>query len=84
MKIKLGKLEFEAKEFPLRLYNKDGKEIYSCDLEGNESWHEYDEDGDLIYCHHSKSKNRGTPRSNSLEGKVVEIDGKKYKLKEVK
>lgn len=105
MKIKLGKLEFEVKELPFRLYDKNGKEIYYCDSTGFELWREYDEngnqtyardsegyewwreydaDGDLIYCHHSKGYEWGTPRSKSLEGKVVEIDGKKYRLKEVK
>lgn len=65
-------------------YNSNGKEIYYENSEGYWKKREYDSNGNQIYFEDSNGKvidNRPKP---SCEGKVVEIDGKKYQLKEVK
>ena len=64
---------------------------WECDANGNktyfEDWEdywcrcEYDANGDESYFEDSKGVKRGTPRSaKTCEGKVVEVDGIKYKL----
>ena len=40
-------------------------------------------DGNETYYENSKGDQRGTPPSQSCAGKVVEVDGKKYKLTEL-
>jgi len=105
MKLQLGKLEIEVKEFPFKLYDKDGKvrycrnefgleywteydkdgnETYYRNSDGYEFWKEYDENGNQTHYRDSTGYEWGTPRSRSCEGKIVEIEGKKYRLKEVK
>ena len=67
-----------------RKFDSNGNEIYYENSSGFWVKWEYDSNGDLIYYEDSKGKvvdNRPNP---SCEGKVVEIDGKKYQLKEVK
>ena len=44
---------------------------------------EYDRKGNLTYYETSDGYKKGTPRSQSCNGKVVEVDGKKYKLTEL-
>ena len=71
-------------EFPFKINDKNGDNIYTEHSDGRWYKKEYDSfrnetrwessDGDII-------DNR--PKS-SCEGKIVEIDGKKYQLKEVK
>ena len=60
-------------------YDKDSNETYCEDSDGSWERREYDEDGNQTYYEDSKGINRGTKR-RSCDGKVVEIDGKKYKL----
>ena len=65
-------------------YNSNGKEIYWKNSSGFWAKWESDSNGDLIYYETSNGAvvdNRPKP---SCEGKVIEIDGKKYQLKEVK
>ena len=54
-------------------------------FEGSDDfWHkwEYDSKGNETYSEDSKGVKRGTPKSSkTCEGKVVEVDGIKYKLK---
>jgi hypothetical protein len=45
--------------------------------------YEYDADGNETYYENSNGCKEGTPRSQSCTGKVIEVDGKKYKLKEL-
>ena len=47
-------------------------EKFECDAEGNET-----------YFENSDGRKGGTPRSQSCAGKVIEVDGKKYKLTEL-
>ena len=72
------------KDFPFQIKNKNGNRIYFEDSRvGYWEKQEYDSNGNKIYFENSKGNvvdNRPKP---SCEGKVVEIDGKKYKLTEV-
>jgi len=65
-------------------YNSNGNEIYWENSRGFWEKREYDSNGNKVYFENSDGvviDNRPKP---SCEGKIVEIDGKKYKLKEVK
>jgi len=96
--------QLNVKDFPFRIKDKNGKEIYSENSDGfwskikfysngNEIYYEnsngywfkreFDSNGNLIYYKNSNG-NVVNNRPKSCEGKIVEIDGKKYKLKEVK
>ena len=63
-------------------YDKNGKETYCDDMDGSWERREYDEDGNQTYYEDSDGYKEGTKRS-SCAGKVIEIDGKKYKLTEL-
>ena len=63
-------------------YDKDGNKTYYEDSDGFWSRCEYDEKGNLTYYEDSDGIKRGTKRG-SCDGKVIEIDGKKYKLTEL-
>ena len=63
-------------------YNADGNE--TCCENSTGYWHkyEYNADGNETYYEESNGYKRGTPKSaRTCEGKVVEVDGIKYKLK---
>jgi len=65
-------------------YDSNGNEIYCENSYGFWVKREYDSNGNVIYYENSDGKvvdNRPKP---SCEGKVVEIDGKKYKLTQIK
>ncbi len=65
-------------------YERDdnGRPIYHEDSNGFWARWERDADGNMDYYENSDGKKEGTPRSaNTCEGKVVEVDGIKYKLK---
>ena len=64
-------------------YDSNGKEIYFEDSNGYWDKRDYDSNGNRIYYENSNGEiidNRPKP---SCEGKVVEIDGRKYQLKEL-
>ena len=63
-------------------YDKKGNKTYSENSSG--SWYrcEYNKNGHETYHEDSSGYKRGTKRG-SCDGKVVEIDGKKYKLTEL-
>jgi len=62
--------------------NAKGKETYYEDRDGYWSKCEYDAKGNQTYYEDSDGVKRGTPKSaKTCEGKVVEVDGIKYKLK---
>ena len=62
-----------------REYNSDGKETYFEDSHGNKR--EYNSNGKETYREDSHGNKRGTPKSKTCEGKVIEVDGIKYELK---
>ena len=61
----------------------NGKETYFEDSDGDWFRYEYDDNGKETYFEDSKGNKEGTPRSQSCDGKVIEVDGKKYKLTEL-
>ena len=69
----LCRREYDAKGNVTYYENSDG---YWCKCE-------YDADGNETYYENSDGDTEGTPRSQSCAGKVVEVDGKKYKLTEL-
>ena len=64
-------------------YDKNGKEIYFKDSEGYWWKSEYDKNGKEIYYENIDGTIRDNRPKVSCNGKVVEIDGKKYELKEI-
>jgi len=67
-----------------REYDSDGNKIYLENSRGFWVKKEFDSDGKQIYYEDSNGKVINNRPNPSCEGKVVEIDGKKYQLKEVK
>ena len=62
-------------------YDANGRETYFEDSDDNWQKYERDADGKITYYESSAGFKRGTPRSDkTCEGKVVEVDGIKYKL----
>ena len=63
------------------------------DAKGNKTYYEssdlfwrrveYDSEGNETYFENSYGDKKGTPRSQTFDGKVIEMDGKKYKLTEL-
>lgn len=65
-------------------YDANGKETYRGNSEGYWSRKEYDANGDETYYENSIGEKSGSPRSTSCaDGKIIEVDGKKYQLKEL-
>jgi YD repeat-containing protein len=62
--------------------NEQGEETYHEDSSGYWRRYEYDENGNVTYCESSYGYKEGTKRG-SCTGKVIEVDGKKYKLIEL-
>ena len=64
-----------------------------CDANGNETYYEdsdgywrkseYDANGNQTYYENSCGYKKGLPRSQTCDGKVIEVDGKRYQLKEL-
>jgi hypothetical protein len=65
-----------------REYDENGKETYYETSKGYWERFEYDENGKETYCENSDGDKEGTKRG-SCDGKVIEVDGKKYKLTEL-
>ena len=65
-----------------REYDAKGNETYYENSDGYWEKREYDANGKQTYYENSKGRIKGQKQS-SCNGKVVEIDGKKYKLKEL-
>ena len=78
----LLKHDFKSKG-SLYLYDDNGNLIYSENSNGYWSKSDYDSNGNRIYSENSKGKIIDNRPKTSCEGKVVEIDGKKYKLTEI-
>jgi hypothetical protein len=63
-------------------YDSNGKEIYFEYSDGYWIKKEYDSNGNVIYYENSDGEIKDN-RPKGCEGKIVEIDGKKYKLTEL-
>jgi hypothetical protein len=65
-------------------YDANGNQTYFENRDGD-FWckYEYDDKGKETYYEDSNGYKGGTPRSQSCAGKVIEVDGKKYKLLEL-
>jgi len=67
--------------FPIKIWNVNGYQTYYEDSDGYWDRYEYDDNGNRTYFEDSNGFKRGTPKSaKTCEGKVVEVDGIKYKL----
>jgi len=64
-------------------YSSDGKEIYFENFEGFWVKREYDSNGKQIYFENSKGTVLDDRPAPELKNKIIEIDGKKYKLTEL-
>ena len=65
-------------------FDSNGRRIYWENSDGWWSKKEYNSNGKEIYYENSAGEVRGKRPNPSCEGKIVEIEGKKYQLKEVK
>ena len=73
-------------DFPkgsLYLYDSNGNQIYYETSDGYWSKHDYDPNGKEIYYEDSFGYIKDNRPKQSCHGKVVEIDGKQYKLTEI-
>ena len=61
-------------------YDVNGNQNYFETSYGFWSKHEYDENNKESYYEDSDGNKKGTPRSQFCVGKVIEVDGKKYRL----
>ena len=68
--------------FPIEIKDADGNSTYFESSNGFWIRREYDENGKLTYFENSNGYKEGTKRG-SCDGKVIEVDGKKYKLTEL-
>ena len=76
------KHDFKSKG-PLFLYDSNNNLIYFENSDEYWEKREYDSNGYRIYYEDSDGTIIGNRPKESCNGKVVEIDGKKYKLKEL-
>jgi len=66
-----------------REFDSNGNQIYCEDSDGHWYKREYDANGKIIYSENSKVKIEDKRPKGTCSGKIVEIEGKKYKLTEV-
>ena len=64
-------------------YDSNGNQIYGKNSKGYWVKREFDSNGNQIYYENSDGVVVDNRPKQSCEGKIVEIDGKKYQLKEV-
>ena len=69
--------------FPIEIKNANGYPTYYENHDGYWCRWEYDKNGKETYYENIYGRTEGTPRSQSCGGKVIEVDGRKYKLKEL-
>lgn len=74
--------QLNVKDFPFVIRDKNRNVIYFEDSIGDWYKWEYDSNGKIVYFEDSNGYIEDN-RPNGCEGRVVEIDGKKYKLTEV-
>ncbi len=75
--------QLNVKDFPFTIENKKGNKLYFEDSYGYWSKSEYDSNGNEIYYENSNGEGIDNRPKGNCNGKVVEIDGKKYKLTEL-
>ena len=76
----LTELEIDF-SFPIMIKDAYGNDTYYEDSDGCWDKWEFDAKGNWTYYERSDGYKKGTPRSaKTCEGKVVEVDGIKYKL----
>jgi hypothetical protein len=68
--------------FPIKIKDENGNETYFENSDRYWVRCEYDETGNSTYYETSDGCRGGTKRG-SCDGKVIEVDGKKYKLTEL-
>ena len=66
-----------------RLFDSNGNLIYLEDSKGSWYKYEYDSNGNQTYYETSKGEIIDKRPTSPCNGKIVEIDGKKYQLKEL-
>ena len=77
-------LKHDFDKGPLYLYDSNGKLIYYEKSNGYWFKQEYDSNNNRIYLEDSTGYIEDKrPKKETCNGKVVEIDGKRYQLKEV-
>ena len=76
-------LKHDFNKGSLFLYDSNGNKIYYEGSDGYWSKREYDSNGNQIYHESSNGTIIDNRPKESCNGKVVEIDGKKYKLTEL-
>ena len=64
-------------------YDSKGNQIYFENSDGVWCKYEYDSKGNRIYYENSLGRIEDNRPKQSCEGKIVEIDGKKYKLTKI-
>ena len=64
-------------------FDSNGNEIYYENSDGFWIKSEYDSNGNRIYCENSNEIIQDNRPKSTCNGKVVEIDGKRYQLKEL-
>jgi hypothetical protein len=70
-----------AFSFPIKIKDVNGYETYHEDSDDYWERYERDANGNMTYFEDSNGVKEGTPKSDkTCEGKVVEVDGIKYKL----
>jgi hypothetical protein len=69
--------------FPIVIMDADCNPTYYETIDGFWSKREYDSNSHRTYYESSTGRKEGTPRSQSCAGKIIEVDGKKYKLTEL-
>ena len=76
--------QLNVTDFPFRIEDKNGNQIYYEDSDGFWIKRECDSNGKHTYYEDSYGIVVDDRPKPTCEGKIVEIDGKKYQLKEVK
>lgn len=69
--------------FPIVIKDANGNKTYFETSRGYLCKREYDSKGNATYYEDSSGYKECTPWSQSCAGKVIEVDGKKYKLMEL-
>ena len=95
--LKDGKYFIESYNGIVKLYDLKDNKLYQKDYVGWEEWVEYDANRNCIHRKYSNgrefwyddkgnaiSKEKYDRIHSSCHGKIVEVDGKKYQLKEIK
>ncbi len=75
--------QLNVKDFPFKIRDKNGRLLYYENSGGYWCKYEYDSNGEVIYSEDSNGYWFKSEYAKGCEGKVVEIDGKKYKLTEL-